>query len=76
LEALLLFLMCLLLLGSSRPELGQSLRKGVAEFWAGLEWHRAEMEATGTIGLARGVVGALSLGLLVLLALTLRGLLR
>jgi hypothetical protein len=67
-EAWLLLLVALLCLGNYLPELRHYLRKGVAEFCQGLRWYRSDLDDRSAIWLLRGLVAALGLGLLGLLA--------
>jgi hypothetical protein len=68
-EALVLFLIGLLLLVQRLPEIWSCLCKGIAELRASLDWHREEITAAGAAELARRLAAAL--GLLLLMALCL-----
>ena len=75
-EALLLLLVGLLLLGDRLAEMASYLGKGAAEFRRGLEWHRDAMGEAVAARLARGLACALGACLLGMAVLGVRALVR
>jgi hypothetical protein len=68
-EAFLVILVLLLLLGRHLPQISRYLRKGSAEFIEGLRWYREALDEATARRLVRGLAWALGIAVLCVVAI-------